>query len=78
MTEVIAIEQLKQYISKLERLEEDRLQVAEDIKEVFAEAKGNGFDVTALKQVLKLKKLDKGKLAQQEAILDLYRQALNL
>ncbi|WPY00957.1 DUF2312 domain-containing protein [Candidatus Trichorickettsia mobilis] len=78
MTEVIAIEQLKQYISKIEKLEHSKLELAEDIKEVFAEAKANGFDVKTMKQVLKLKKLDKNKLAEQEAILELYRQALDL
>jgi uncharacterized protein (UPF0335 family) len=78
MTEVIAIEQLKQYISKIEKLEYSKLELAEDIKEVFAEAKANGFDVKTMKQVLKLKKLDKNKLAEQEAILELYRQALDL
>ena len=78
MAEVIAIEQLKQYISKIERLNSDRAEVADDIKQVFDEAKANGFDTKIMKQVIKLKKLDKDSLAEQEAILELYRSALNI
>lgn len=78
MTEVIAPEQLKQYISRLERLESDKRDIADDIKQVFDEAKANGFDTKIMKQILKIKKLDKATLAEQEAILDLYRQALEI
>jgi uncharacterized protein (UPF0335 family) len=78
MIEVIAKEQLMQFINRLEKLEQEKSERAEDMKEVFAEAKFKGFDIIAMKQVLKLKKLDKEKLAEQEAILELYRQALNL
>ncbi len=78
MTEVIAVEQLKQYIDKIERLEQEKLEISENINEVFAEAKGNGFDTKAMKQVLKLRKLDKNELAEQDAILELYRQALDV
>ena len=72
MTEVIAPEQLRQYISRIERLESDKADIADDIKQVFDEAKANGFDTKIMKQVIKLKKLDKASLAEQEAILDLY------
>ena len=78
MTEVIAIDQLKQYISRIERLNSDKAEVADDIKQVFDEAKANGFDTKIMKQVIKLKKLDKDSLAEQEAILELYRSALNI
>lgn len=78
MTEIIAIDQLKQYINRIEKLEHSKMEIAEDIKEAFAEASSNGFDTKAMKQVLKLMKLDKNKLAEQEAILELYRQALDL
>jgi uncharacterized protein (UPF0335 family) len=74
MAEVIAPEQLRQYISRIERLESDKA----DIKQVFDEAKANGFDTKIMKQVIKLKKLDKASLAEQEAILDLYRAALEI
>lgn len=78
MTEVIAPEQLRQYISRVERLESDKADITDDIKQVFDEAKTNGFDTKIMKQVLKLKKLDKADLAEQEAILDLYRAALEI
>ena len=78
MSEVIAADQLKQYISRIERLESDKAEIVDDIKQVFDEAKANGFDTKIMKQVLKLKKLDKDSLAEQEAILDLYRAALEI
>ena len=78
MTEVIAVEQLRQYIARIERLEQDKAALQEDLKEVYDEAKANGFDTKIMKQVLKLKKLDRNKLAEQETILELYRQALEI
>ena len=78
MTEVIAIEQLKQYINRIEKLNSDKAEVSDDIKQVFDEAKAKGFDIKIMKQVIKLKKLDKDSLAEQEAILELYRSALNI
>ncbi|NRB10419.1 MAG: DUF2312 domain-containing protein [Rickettsiaceae bacterium] len=78
MSEVIAVDQLKQFIDRLERLEEDKANLGEDIKEVLNEAKLNGYDTKIMKQILKIKKADKDKLAEQEAILDLYRRALNV
>lgn len=78
MSEIIAKDQLIQLINRIERLEQEKSDLAEDIKEIYAEAKANGFDTKIMKQVLKLKKMDKDKLAEQEAILDLYRQALDL
>ena len=78
MTEVIAIEQLKQYINRIEKLNSDKAKVSDDIKQVFDEARANGFDIKIMKQVIKLKKLDKDSLAEQEAILELYRSALNI
>ena len=78
MSEVIAKEQLVQFINRIEKLENEKSDLAEDIKEIYLEAKGNGFDVRIMKQIIKIKKQDKAKLAEQEAILDLYRQALGL
>jgi uncharacterized protein (UPF0335 family) len=78
MSEVIAIEQLKQCVTKIEKLEQEKAELAEDIKDVFLEAKANGFDTRGIKEVLKLRKLDKAKLAEQDSILELYRQALDL
>lgn len=67
---------LRTLIERLERLDEDRQAVMADMKEVFAEAKGEGYDVKILRQVLKIRKMDKAKRQEAEAILDLYLSAL--
>jgi uncharacterized protein (UPF0335 family) len=67
---------LKTIIERIERLEEDKAAVANDIKEVFAEAKGEGFDVKVLRKVIRLRKQDKAKRQEEEAILDLYLSAI--
>lgn len=67
---------LRTIIERIERLEEDKAAVANDIKEVFAEAKGEGFDVKILRKVVRLRKQDKAKRMEEEAILDLYLAAL--
>jgi uncharacterized protein (UPF0335 family) len=78
MAEIVAKGQLKQYIDRIERLETEKSALLDDIKQVFDEAKANGFDVKTMKQIIKLRKLDKNKLAEQDAILELYRQALEV
>ncbi len=78
MTEIVAKDQLKQYIDRIERLEVEKTALLDDIKQVFDEAKANGFDTKTMKQVVKLRKLDKNKLAEQDAMLELYRQALEV
>lgn len=70
--------QLKSIIERAERLEEEKAEVAEQIKEVFAEAKGNGFDVKILRKVVRIRKQDRAKRLEEEAILDLYLSALGL
>ena len=67
---------LKTIIERIERLEEDKAAVAADIKEVFAEAKGEGFDVKILRKVVRLRKQDKAKRQEEEALLDLYLSAI--
>jgi uncharacterized protein (UPF0335 family) len=67
---------LKTIIERVERLEEDKAAVSTDIKEVFAEAKGEGFDVKILRKVVRLRKQDKAKRLEEEAILDLYLSAI--
>ena len=67
---------LRTIIERLERLEEDKQAVMTDMKEVFAEAKGEGYDVKVLRKVLRLRKQDKAKRQEEEAILDLYLSAL--
>lgn len=74
----IAAEQLQQIVMRIERLEEEKKGIADDIKEVYAEAKSNGFDVKILRQVIRLRKMDKAALQEQDALLELYRDALDM
>ena len=67
---------LKTIIERIERLEEDKAAVSNDIKEVFAEAKGEGFDVKALRKVVRLLAMDKAKRQEEEALIDLYLSAI--
>lgn len=67
---------LRTIIERLERLDEDKQAIMQDIKEVFAEAKGEGYDVKAMRKVLARRKQDRAKLQEEEAILDLYLSAL--
>ena len=68
--------QLKTIIERIERLEEDKAAIMADQKEVFAEAKGEGYDVKTLRKVLRIRAQDKAKRQEEEAILDLYLSAL--
>ena len=68
--------QLKSIIERIERLEAEKAEVAEQIKEVMAEAKGNGCDTKILRKVVRLRKQDRAKRQEEEAILDLYLSAL--
>ena len=67
---------LRTIIERIERLEEDKAAVAADIKEVFAEAKAEGYDVKVLRKVVRIRKQDKAKRQEEEAILDLYLSAI--
>jgi len=70
--------QLKAIVERIENLEESKAAIAEDIKEVFAEAKGAGFDTKILKQVLALRKKDASKRAEEQALLSVYMDALGM
>ncbi|WP_375202615.1 DUF2312 domain-containing protein [Hyphococcus sp.] len=72
----IAADRLRSFIERVERLEEDKAAVMNDIKEVYAEAKGDGYDVKTLRQVVKIRKMDRADRQEQEAMLDLYLAAL--
>lgn len=74
----VAKEQLTAFVERIERLEEEKKGIADDIKEVYAEAKGNGFDVKVLRKVISVRKQDASERAEQEAILDLYLAALGM
>jgi uncharacterized protein (UPF0335 family) len=68
--------QLKSIVERVERLEQEKSEIAEQIKEVFAEAKGNGFDVKTLRKVVRIRKIDRAKRLEEEALLDLYLSAI--
>ena len=69
---------LRAFIERIERLNEEKKALSEDIKEVYAEAKGNGFDTKILRTVVRLRKQDSSERAEQEALLDLYLNALGM
>lgn len=74
----IAADRLKQIVEKIERLEEEKREVMEQIKEVFAEAKGEGFDIRTLRQVLRLRRMKPHDRSEQEELLELYKAALGM
>lgn len=74
----VAGEELKQFIERIERLEQEKKAITDDIKEVFGEMKGRGYDVKVVRQVLKIRKTDRAERQEQEAILDLYLAALGI
>ena len=77
-TESVAADQLKSFIERIERLEEEKAGIAGDIKEIYAEAKGNGFDVKVIRKIIALRKRDYAERQEEEAILELYLQALGM
>lgn len=76
MDDPVQGDQLKSIVERIERLEEEKKTIADDIKEVYAEAKGNGYDVKVLRKVIAIRKRDANERAEEEAILDLYLQAV--
>jgi uncharacterized protein (UPF0335 family) len=80
MTDVggIAADRLRAFIERVERLEEEKAALVADIREIYAEAKGVGYDTKIMRQIVRLRKMDSQDRQEQEAILDLYRQALDL
>jgi uncharacterized protein (UPF0335 family) len=77
-TESVAADQLKAFIERIERLEEEKAALAGDIREVYGEAKGNGFDTKVLRKIVGLRKKDFAERQEEEAILELYMQALGM
>ena len=76
MDDPVQGDQLKSIVERIERLEEEKKTIADDIKDVYAEAKGNGYDVTVLRKVIALRKRDLDERKEEDAILDLYLQAV--
>ena len=77
-SQTVAAGQLRAFIERIERLEEEKKTIADDIKEVFAEAKGTGFDTKAMRSIIRLRKQDQAERQEQESILDLYKAALGM
>ena len=74
----ITAEELRQYIERIERLEEEKKGIADDIKSVYSEAKGQGYDTKIVKQIIRLRRMEKAARDEEEAILDTYKEALGL
>ncbi len=74
----VAQDQIKAFIERIERLEEEKAAIAGDIKEVYAEAKGNGFDTKVLRKIVSIRKQDHAERMEQEALLELYLTALGM
>jgi len=77
-SQTVAAGQLRAFIERIERLEEEKKTISEDIKEVFAEAKGTGFDTKAMRTIIRLRKKDQAERQEEDAILDLYMAALGM
>lgn len=78
MTDSVSAEQLRQFIERIERLEEEKRAFTDDIKDVFSEAKSTGFDVKTMKAVLRLRRMEKHHRDEADALLETYRTALGL
>lgn len=70
--------QLRSFIERIERLEEEKMEIGEQVREVFSEAKGSGFDIKIIRQVLKIRKMEVQERMEQEELLDLYLAALGM
>ncbi len=77
-TGAIEADRLKSYIERIERLEEEKKNISEDIKEVFNEAKMHGYDTKIMKECIKMRKLEASELEEKEFLLDTYRRALGM
>jgi len=76
--QTVAAGQLRAFIERVERLEEEKKTIADDIKEVYAEMKGTGFDTKAVRAIIRMRKKDQAERQEEEAILDLYKAALGM
>lgn len=76
--QTVAGEELQQFVERIERLEEEKTNIQDDIKEVYSELKGRGYDSKIVRQIVKLRKKDRAELQEEEEILDLYKNALGM
>lgn len=73
-----AVDQLKAFVERVEKLEEEKKAIGDDIRDVYAEAKGNGFHVKALRQIIKLRRMEPHEREEEDAILETYMHALGM
>ncbi|ODU22241.1 MAG: hypothetical protein ABS87_02505 [Sphingomonas sp. SCN 67-18] len=78
MSDIVAADQLRLFIERIERLEEEKKGTADDIKDVYAEAKANGYDTKTMRAIVRLRKMEKDARDEAEALLDTYKAALGL
>ena len=74
----VSAEQLRLFIERIERLEEEKKGIADDVKDVYAESKGQGYDTKTMRSIIKLRAMDKNARMEQEALLETYKTALGL
>lgn len=77
-SQTVAVGQLRSLVERIERLEEEKRTISDDIKDIYAEAKGNGFDTKAIRTIIALRKKDAAERDEEETILDLYKAALGM
>ncbi len=78
MSDVIAADQLRLFVERIERLEEEKKGIADDIKDAYAESKSNGYDVKTMRAIIKLRRMEKHHRDEAEMLLDTYKAALGL
>ncbi len=78
MTDIIAADQLRLFIERIERLEDEKRGIADDIKDVYAETKSNGYDTKTIREIVKLRRMEKHHRDEAEALLETYKIALGL
>ncbi|PZO87414.1 MAG: DUF2312 domain-containing protein [Sphingomonas sanxanigenens] len=78
MSDIIAADRLRLFIERIERLEEEKKGIADDIRDVYAEAKSQGYDAKTMRQIVRLRRLEKHAREEADALLETYRQALGL
>ena len=78
MSDIIAAEQLRLFIERIERLEEEKKGIADDIREVYSEAKGQGYDTKIMRAIVRLRRMEKNDRDEMDALMDTYRAALGL
>jgi len=74
----IAADRLKSFVERIEKLEEEKKAIGSDIRDIYSEAKGTGFDVKTMRTIVKLRKMDSAERDEQETLLDVYKQALGM